>query len=78
MISENTETGEIIPGDLNHSSDYRHYLVKLNLEDELGYNREVIEYCYYLTATHLEITMMPSKLIEQNILRLNDSTELME
>ena len=65
LISENTETGEIIPGDLNHSSDYCHYLVKLNLEDELGYNREVIEYCYYLTATYLEITMMSSKLIEQ-------------
>lgn len=65
LISENRETREIIPGDLNHSADYTHYLVKLNLEDELGYNREVIEYSYYLTATHLGITMMPSKLIEQ-------------
>ncbi len=65
LISENRETHEIIPGDLNHSADYTHYLVKLNLEDELDYNREVIEYSYYLTATHLGITMMPSKLIEQ-------------
>ncbi len=65
LISENSETGEIIPGDLNHSSDYNHYLVKLSIDDELGYSREVIEYCYYLTATHLGINMMPSKLIDQ-------------
>lgn len=65
LISENSETGKIIPGDLNHSSDYNHYLVKLSIDDELGYSREVIEYCYYLTATHLGINMMPSKLIDQ-------------
>lgn len=65
LISEQKETGEIIPGDLSHSTDYHHYLVKLHLEDEIGYNREVVEYVYYLTATHLGITMMPSKLIDQ-------------
>jgi serine/threonine-protein kinase HipA len=65
LISEHKTTGEIIPGDLNHSSEYNHYLIKLNLDDELGYSREVIEYCYYLTAKHLGITMMPSKLFEQ-------------
>lgn len=64
LISENKTTGEIIPGDLNYSSQYNHYLVKLHLDDELGYSREVIEFCYYLTATHLGIVMMPSKLIE--------------
>jgi serine/threonine-protein kinase HipA len=65
LISEHKTSGEIIPGDLNHSSEYNHYLIKLHLDDELGYSREVIEYCYYLTAKHLGITMMPSKLIEQ-------------
>jgi serine/threonine-protein kinase HipA len=65
LISEHKQTGEIIPGDLNYSSEYHHYLVKLHLEDEIGYSREVIEYCYYLTATHLGITMMPSKLIDK-------------
>ncbi len=65
LISENIKTKEIIPGDLNYSADYNHYLVKLSIEDELGYSREVIEYCYYLTATHLGIQMMPSKLIDQ-------------
>ena len=65
LISEHKQSGEIIPGDLNHDSDYNHFIVKLHLEDEVGYNREVVEYCYYLTATHLGITMMPSKLIDQ-------------
>lgn len=65
LISEHKVTGEIIPGDLNHSADYDHYLIKLHLDDTLGYSREVIEYCYYQTATQLGITMMPSKLIDQ-------------
>lgn len=64
LISEHKSTGEIIPGDLNYSSPFNHYLVKLHLDDELGYSREVVEFCYYLTAVHLGITMMPSKLIE--------------
>lgn len=65
LISEHKETGEIVPGDLNHSADYDHYLIKLHLDDVLGYSREVIEYSYYQTARHLGITMMPSKLIDQ-------------
>lgn len=64
LISEDKKTGKIIPGDLNYSADYNHYLVKLSIDSELGYDREVIEYCYYLTATELGITMMPSKLID--------------
>lgn len=64
LISEHKSSGEIIPGDLNYSSPFNHYLVKLHLDDELGYSREVVEFCYYLTAVHLGITMMPSKLIE--------------
>jgi serine/threonine-protein kinase HipA len=65
LISEHKTSGEIIPGDLNYSSEYKHYLIKLHLDDELGYSREVVEYCYYLTAKHIGINMMPSKLIEQ-------------
>lgn len=64
LISEHKKTGKIIPGDLEVSDDYNHYLVKLNLEDERNFNQEKIEYCYYLTAIALEIKMMPSKLID--------------
>lgn len=64
LISENKKTGEITPGDLEYSDAFNHYLVKLNIEDEIGYNREVIEYCYYLTAIKLGIRMMSSKLID--------------
>ena len=65
LISENRETHEIIPGDLNYSADYDHYLVKLSIDDDINYSREVIEYCYYLTATQLGINMMPSKLVDE-------------
>lgn len=63
LISKNKETGEIIAGDVSCSSDYKHYLVKLDL-DEVPYSRETIEYCYYLTACHLGLTMMDSSLID--------------
>lgn len=65
LVSENKQTGELIPGDRLISSEFNHYIIKLFLEDDPGYNREVIEYCYYLTAVQLGIQMMPSKLIEQ-------------
>ena len=64
LISENKNTGKIIPGDLEYSDSYHHYLVKLSLEDELDYPRQLVEYCYYLTAKELGIEMMDSKLIE--------------
>lgn len=67
LISEHKVTGKIIPGDINYSADYDHYLVKLNLDpdpDEAPYNRELIEYSYYLLATHLGIEMTESKLID--------------
>lgn len=64
LIAENKIDGRIVPGDINYSSDYDHYLVKLNLDDELDYNREIIEYCYYLTSIHCGINMMDSKIIE--------------
>jgi serine/threonine-protein kinase HipA len=63
LISEHKKTGQIIAGDLTFSDEYAHYLVKLNLEDE-AFNREKIEYGYYLTAIELGIKMMPSKLID--------------
>jgi serine/threonine-protein kinase HipA len=64
LISEHRKTRQIIPGDLEFSDEFDHYLVKLNLEDEGNFNREKIEYCYYLTAISLGIKMMPSKLID--------------
>lgn len=64
LISRHTETGEIIPGDLEISADYQHLLVKLSLSQPNGYSTEVIEYAYYQTAIELGIDMMPSELIE--------------
>jgi serine/threonine-protein kinase HipA len=64
LISGHKKTEKIVPGDLEISEDFEHYLVKLNLENEGNFNREKIEYCYYLTATALGIKMMPSKLID--------------
>lgn len=64
LIAENKITEEIIPGDINFSIDYNHYLVKLSIEENGDYNRELIEYSYYLILRTLDITMMPSKLID--------------
>lgn len=64
LISEHKTSGKIIPGDLEFSEEYRHYLVKLHLDDEAGYNRELVEYSYYQAAIAADIRMMPSKLID--------------
>ncbi|WP_438962312.1 type II toxin-antitoxin system HipA family toxin [Nonlabens sp.] len=64
LISEHKETGVIIAGDREISEDYNHYLVKLHLDDSDGYNKEKVEYVYYLLAQEAGINMMPSKLIE--------------
>ncbi len=64
LISEHKETGEIIAGDRETSEDYNHYLVKLHLDDSDSYNKEKVEYAYYLLAQEAGIDMMPSKLIE--------------
>lgn len=64
LISEHKETGKIIPGDIEYSDAYNHYLVKLCMDEGWGYNREKIEYAYYLIAQQVGIQMMPSKLIE--------------
>lgn len=62
LISKNKKTGQIISGDLAYKEDYDHLLVKLAVKDL--YPREVIEYCYYLSATQAGITMMDSNLID--------------
>lgn len=64
LISEHRESGKIIPGDIEYSKAYNHYLVKLCMSEEDGYNKEKIEYAYYLLAKEAGIKMMPSKLIE--------------
>ena len=64
LISEHKETGAIIAGDRETSDEYNHYLVKLHLDDSDGYNKEIVEYAYYLLAQEVGIDMMPSKLIE--------------
>lgn len=64
LISEEKETGKVIPGDLEFSDNYNHYLVKLAIDEEIGYPREVVEYCYYQIARKVGIRMMDSKLIE--------------
>lgn len=64
LISEHKKTGKIVPGDIEYSEDYNHYLVKLSMNKEWGYNKEKVEYAYYLMAQEAGIQMMPSKLIE--------------
>ncbi|MBU2929102.1 type II toxin-antitoxin system HipA family toxin [Winogradskyella psychrotolerans] len=64
LISEHKKTGEIIAGDREISEDYNHYLVKLHIDDSDGYNKEKVEYIYYILAEEAGIDMMQSKLIE--------------
>ncbi|HLU88164.1 MAG TPA: type II toxin-antitoxin system HipA family toxin, partial [Taishania sp.] len=64
LVSEHKETGMLIPGDIEVSDDYHHYLIKLGIEEENSFGRELIEYVYYTIATALGIEMMPSKLID--------------
>lgn len=64
LISENKATGEIIPGDLNASHDFDHYLVKINIDEGLGYSKEKIEYAYYQLAKLTGIQMTHCKLID--------------
>ncbi len=63
LISEHKDKGSIIAGDRETSDEYNHYLVKLHLDDSDGYNKEKVEYAYYLLAQEAGIVMMPSKLI---------------
>lgn len=63
LVSENKKTRELIPGDLDYSNDFNHYIIKLGIEEE-GYSKEKIEYIYYQLARRSGIEMMPSKLIQ--------------
>lgn len=64
LISEHKETHEIIPGDVVYSDEYKHWLIKLNLDENEDYNKEIVEYVYYQLAQEAGIQMMESKLIE--------------
>lgn len=63
LISEEKETGKVIPGDLEYSDRYYHYLVKLAIDEEINYPREIVEFCYYQIIKKTGIRMMDSKLI---------------
>ncbi len=64
LVSENKLSGKLIPGDLETSADYNHYLIKLSIDEDQGYSKEKIEFIYYKIATSIGIEMMPSKLID--------------
>jgi len=64
LVSEHKQTGTIIPGDIEYSDEYAPYLVKLSLDEAAGYNKEIVEYAYYLLAKEIGIAMMNSKLID--------------
>ncbi len=64
LISEHKETHEIIPGDMVYSNEYNHWLIKLNVDDEESYNKEIVEYVYSLLVKEAGIEMMESKLVE--------------
>lgn len=65
LVSEHKETGKLIPGDLEFSNDFNHYLIKLSVDENQGYSKEKIEFIYYQLATDVGIEMMPSKLIDE-------------
>lgn len=64
LISEHKTQGTIIAGDVIVEDNYNHYLVKLGIDDDVKYSRELVEYSYYLAATRNGIDMMESKMIE--------------
>jgi len=63
LVSEHKESKRLIPGDIEISDDYNHYLIKLSINDDL-YSKEKVEYIYYKIATILGIDMMFCKLID--------------
>ena len=64
LVAEQKQTGQIFAGDKLVSEDYNHYLVKLSIDETIGYSQEKVEYVYYLLALQAGIEMMPSKLID--------------
>lgn len=63
LVSEHKKSGRLIPGDIEITDEYNHYLIKLSVDEDQGYSKEKIEYIYYQMATSIGIEMMPSKLI---------------
>ncbi|TDS08960.1 type II toxin-antitoxin system HipA family toxin [Sphingobacterium paludis] len=63
LIAEHKASGKIYPGDVFYGQEYDSYLIKLNLGD-VSYDREVIEYSYYLAACEVGVQMMFSKLVD--------------
>lgn len=64
LVSEHKNTKAIIPGDIEYSESYNHYIVKLDLDEANGYNREKVEYGYHLLTQGAGIEMMQCKLID--------------
>lgn len=65
LVAECKKTKKIIPGDMVTSNDYNHYLVKLHIPTASEAYTERVEYAYYQLAIKAGITMMPSRLIEE-------------
>lgn len=64
LVSEHKKTGLLKAGDLETSSDYNHYLIKLSIDEEGGYSKEKVEFVYYQIAKTVGIEMMNSKMID--------------
>ncbi|RYD57313.1 MAG: type II toxin-antitoxin system HipA family toxin [Sphingobacteriales bacterium] len=65
LVSQHKETGAIIPGDIIIDESYHHYLIKLGIDEDVKYSRELVEYSYYqAAATHAGIHMMGSRMID--------------
>lgn len=64
LVSEHKETGQLKAGDLETSSDYNHYLIKLSVDEEEGYSKEKVEFVYYQIALTIGIDMMDSKMVD--------------
>lgn len=64
IVTEHKESKKLIPGDVEYSDDYNHYLVKLHMNADDGYSRERVEYGYYQLALAAGLDMMPSQLVE--------------
>lgn len=70
VIAYNPKTGEVKSGQTNAPKGFEHWLLKLDgvsdvqLGASKGYGR--VEMAYYNMATACGITMMPSKLLEEN------------
>ncbi len=70
VIAYNVKTGEVRSGQTNAPKGFEHWLVKLDgvsdvqLGTSHGYGR--VEMAYYKMATACGITMMPSRLLEEN------------